>query len=503
MAGPFETEWDLSGYPAADYAFDAKPTSVRRKRKRKQDLAELSQVLRLADSAVSLRAVDAPGDAAKKPKKAKEGKKAKSEKERGAGAKEKRAAGAQKTKASKTGDEGTGSGAWEGLLDVGDLEGAVEDRKAQKKRKREKVGRQDQPPAAAERGAGASPRGGAGRGRDDGGGERGGAGRDAGAGAGEAEGKKERKERRETKDKKVKEKKEKKEKKKREAKGPGEPAAALEATPTAALEAELARRRSQGAATGPSPPSPAAAPAPRAGAGLRKGGVLEKMRARLAGGEFRNLNEQLYTQPGAKSLRQFQKDPSLFDRYHAGFQEQTKSWPVQPLDLAVRFVEKLGADKVVADFGCGDARLAETVGNTVHSFDLVARKPGVVACDMAAVPLPDASVDVAVFCLALMGTDYGKALEEAWRVLRPGGRLWIAEVRSRFADETGRHEALFGPFLDALRAVGFEHVRSDTKDNRMFLVAELRRPKKSQRGKSTRGSSIAWPALKACVYKRR
>lgn len=39
-----------------------------------------------------------------------------------------------------------------------------------------------------------------------------------------------------------------------------------------------------------------------------------------------------------------------------------------------------------------------------------------------------ASVDVAVFCLALMGTDYPAFLREAHRVLRAGGRLWVAEV---------------------------------------------------------------------------
>lgn len=47
----------------------------------------------------------------------------------------------------------------------------------------------------------------------------------------------------------------------------------------------------------------------------------------------------------------------------------------------------------------------------MHSFDLVSGVPGVVACNMAAVPLKDDSVDVAVFCLALMGTDYGAFLQ--------------------------------------------------------------------------------------------
>lgn len=40
-----------------------------------------------------------------------------------------------------------------------------------------------------------------------------------------------------------------------------------------------------------------------------------------------------------------------------------------------------------------------------------------------------ASVDIAIFCLALLGTDYPTFLEEAHRVLKPHGLLWIAEVQ--------------------------------------------------------------------------
>lgn len=75
---------------------------------------------------------------------------------------------------------------------------------------------------------------------------------------------------------------------------------------------------------------------------------------------------------------------------------------------------------MIADFGCGEAGLAKSVKQTVHSFDLVAANELVTACDMAHVPLEDSSVDVAVFCLSLMGTNLHDFLTEANRVLKIG-----------------------------------------------------------------------------------
>lgn len=37
----------------------------------------------------------------------------------------------------------------------------------------------------------------------------------------------------------------------------------------------------------------------------------------------------------------------------------------------------------MADFGCGDAKIARNVPHKVHSFDLVALNDHVTACDMA------------------------------------------------------------------------------------------------------------------------
>ncbi len=76
---------------------------------------------------------------------------------------------------------------------------------------------------------------------------------------------------------------------------------------------------------------------------------------------------------------------------------------------------------MIADFGCGDARLARALPTLrVHSFDFVALNERVTECDMAKTPLKPGTVDIAVFCLSLMGTNLRDYLKEANRVLKMG-----------------------------------------------------------------------------------
>ena len=181
----------------------------------------------------------------------------------------------------------------------------------------------------------------------------------------------------------------------------------------------------------------------------------------------------------------------------AGFRKQTEGWPEQPVDVAIEWLSRRPASWVVADLGCGDARVASAAEQKVHSFDLVAAAPGVVACNMARLPLPAASVDAALFCLSLMGTDYGSFVNEAARVLRPGGWLWVAEVQSRFVDEEGR--SVVDAFVAAVAELGFALKRKET-NNPYFLLLEFQGRKGRQTGG---GGTPSWPALRACQYKKR
>lgn len=229
--------------------------------------------------------------------------------------------------------------------------------------------------------------------------------------------------------------------------------------------------------------------------------LLESMRQRLEGGHFRSLNEQLYRCTGAEAFSLMHSRPELFSAYHVGFHAATRTWPQRPVDLAVTWLrDSLPQHAVVADFGCGEAELAASVRQRVHSLDLVAANPSVTACDMAHTPLASGSVDAAVFSLALMGTDYGAFLREAARVLRPRGWLWIAEVRSRFRSDDGERED-FTPFLRCLKHLGFKLLEQDDQRNAMFAVLVLRKRKDAP--SPDKLPAIQWPELRPCTYKKR
>ncbi|XP_070197455.1 ribosomal RNA-processing protein 8-like isoform X2 [Littorina saxatilis] len=180
----------------------------------------------------------------------------------------------------------------------------------------------------------------------------------------------------------------------------------------------------------------------------------EQTRQKLNSARFRFLNEQLYTSTGRQALEIFKDDPEAFQVYHEGFQAQVARWPVNPLDTIIHQLSKGKAGAVLADFGCGDGHLAESLPkHKVHSFDLVASKPFITACNIARVPLENSSVDVAVFCLSLMGTNLSDYLCEANRVLKQGGTLRVTEVVSRFYSVNN--------FVKNVEALGFRHQKKD------------------------------------------
>ncbi|KAF7129157.1 hypothetical protein RHSIM_Rhsim10G0016000 [Rhododendron simsii] len=237
--------------------------------------------------------------------------------------------------------------------------------------------------------------------------------------------------------------------------------------------------------------------APPAAANRRvSSAFLDKMRAKLSGGHFRMINEKLYTCTGSEALDYFKEDPTLFNVYHTGYQEQMTHWPEQPVNIIIKWLKDCSPSLLVADFGCGDAHLARNVKNKVFSFDLVSQDPSVIACDMSNTPLDTSSIDVAVFCLSLMGTNFASYLQEAHRVLKKSGWLLIAEVKSRFDPNNGGADP--DRFSKAICDLGFASVSKDFS-NKMFILLYFKKKEKQ----NSENGKIVWPELKPCLYKRR
>lgn len=228
--------------------------------------------------------------------------------------------------------------------------------------------------------------------------------------------------------------------------------------------------------------------------GSRLSSLQEQFTKKLEGARFRAINEELYTASGDLSFTEFQKDQSKFYAYHKGYREQVSSWPYNPLDRIIDWVNRRHPKAVIADMGCGEAKLAESLStNKVHSFDLVAVNDRVTACNIAAVPLPNESVDVVVFCLSLMGTNFVDFLNEAHRILKMNGTIKIVEVRSRFEDFKGIKK-----FTKYLKRMGFIiQPQENLSDNKMFFEVDCRKVAKECRLQEEPFE------LKPCQYKKR
>ena len=237
------------------------------------------------------------------------------------------------------------------------------------------------------------------------------------------------------------------------------------------------------------------------------------MSENLKSSKFRYLNEQLYKNRSGYAAEMFKESPHLFDdvskivillifnfenQYHEGYRYQVTRWPKNPLDMLIAELKKPKyLNDVVADFGCGEGKLelelkeAGHQGN-IYSFDVGKCADHVIQTDISSVPLEEESVDVGVFSLSLMGTNFPDFLVEANRVLKPRGKLFVAEVLSRFKDVNAfvKHCG---------KEAGLKAIKV-TKLKDFFYLMIFEKREDAQFLSRTEAFS---DQLKACLYKKR
>ncbi|KAI6047326.1 methyltransferase-domain-containing protein [Pisolithus marmoratus] len=240
--------------------------------------------------------------------------------------------------------------------------------------------------------------------------------------------------------------------------------------------------------------------------------LQKHMKQNLGGARFRLINEKLYKSHSVEAVEMMKKDPKVFQDYHDGFRHQVQSWPSNPVSHYIDEFSKYPPKTVIADLGCGDAALAKALhpeNFNILSFDLLSDGIFVVEADICSqLPLPGSEpssiertegegqiVDVVVCALSLMSTNWPGCIREAWRILRPGGELKIAEVASRFTTVED--------FVSLVRDVGFKLEKKDDRNTHftLFQFKKVARATILEQEWSTLQSRGG--VLKPCEYKRR
>jgi CRP-like cAMP-binding protein len=180
-------------------------------------------------------------------------------------------------------------------------------------------------------------------------------------------------------------------------------------------------------------------------------------------GQLEDIVKRFNTIRSAETFKRLQADPDEWVLYQTLLMQSEAESKEDPLKVLAQWL-KNRPDWTVGDFGCGTLRLKKLIENSVIAMDFVSSDASVLACDMSNTSIPEQTLDVAVFVNSIMGVNFPDYFKEAFRLLKFGGHLKIAEKTRLWADSKAK------PITDALNATGFRLLRQPTVGAQYFYI---------------------------------
>ena len=184
------------------------------------------------------------------------------------------------------------------------------------------------------------------------------------------------------------------------------------------------------------------------------------------------LHQRYKTLASRTLAAEFAADPGAWHAYHA-LAEKNEASRV-PRDAVIRKMGELKSRRAkrVVDMGCGKAWIARHFFGDARfaftNFDHVAVDALVTPADISAVPLDDDSVEIAILCLAMWGSNCATYVAEAARVLETNGLLYVVEPTRRWLNDDGAEHRLRA----LLVSTGFRVMEEDVQKFSLFVCSK-------------------------------
>ena len=181
-------------------------------------------------------------------------------------------------------------------------------------------------------------------------------------------------------------------------------------------------------------------------------------------GDFSELNKK-WSVSNSKTIKErLKKDKSEWNYYHTLYREKRKGWSEIPyIEISKKIKDR--EDWIVADLGCGENLLSKEITNKVYPFDYVGIDESVIECDISDIPLENNKVDISVFCLSLMGSNYKEYLKEGYRILKPYGNMFLVEPQKKWENNSEK-------LISELESIGMKVVESYTSSRFLYVQCQ-------------------------------
>lgn len=161
----------------------------------------------------------------------------------------------------------------------------------------------------------------------------------------------------------------------------------------------------------------------------------------------------------------FTNNPNDWKEYHKQREVSKSKWLEDPVDVIAKELNERNDTNVIADLGCGLAKLSKIVKspNKVISVDHYSEDPDVIKADIADLSeyINDNEVDITIFCLSLWGTNYLDYIKEAYRITSKRGFMYIVEPNDEFD---------FDKLKEDIKQIGFNKINEVIRDKFTYLT---------------------------------